>query len=121
MLWVVTNIQFTVLNKRRNAGLVLLRIPSSLCGYLGNNMGLDTVELVIAFEDEFGIAIDNEDAEKIRNPRDVAVYVISRVRTNPDDPCLSQIGFYRIRTILTLIGCRPQLFLSTYFNQWSTQ
>lgn len=63
-------------------------------------MGLDTVELVIAFEEEFGIAIDNEDAEKIRNPGDVADYVISRVRITPDDPCLSQIGFYRIRSIL---------------------
>lgn len=63
-------------------------------------MGLDTVELVIAFEEEFGIAIDNEDAEKMETPGDVADYVVSRVRTSSDDPCLSQVGFYRIRSLL---------------------
>ena len=63
-------------------------------------MGLDTVELVIAFEEEFGVAIDNDDAEKMKNPGDVADYMISRVRSNSDDPCLSQIGFYHIRSIL---------------------
>ena len=63
-------------------------------------MGLDTVELVIAFEEEFGVAIDNEDAEKMETPGDVTDYVVSRVRTSSDDPCLSQVGFYRIRSLL---------------------
>jgi acyl carrier protein len=63
-------------------------------------VGLDTVELVIAFEEEFGVAIDNEDAEKMETPGDVADYVVSRVRTSSDDPCLSQVGFYRIRSLL---------------------
>ena len=63
-------------------------------------MGLDTVELVIAFEDEFGIAINDRYAEKMRTPGDVADYVIAKVRTTRKDPCSSQTGFHRIRSIL---------------------
>ena len=36
---------------------------------------LDTVELVMAFEEEFDIEIPDEDAEKIRTVRDVTDYL----------------------------------------------
>ena len=36
---------------------------------------LDTVELVMAFEEEFDIEIPDEDAEKIRTVRDVVDYL----------------------------------------------
>lgn len=36
---------------------------------------LDTVELVMAFEEEFDIEIPDEDAEKIRTVRDVVEYL----------------------------------------------
>ena len=36
---------------------------------------LDTVELVMAFEEEFGIDIPDEDAEKIRTVGDVVGYI----------------------------------------------
>ena len=36
---------------------------------------LDTVELVMAFEEEFGLEIPDEDAEKIRTVQDAADYV----------------------------------------------
>lgn len=36
---------------------------------------LDTVELVMAFEDEFGIEIPDEDAEKIRSVGDAVRYI----------------------------------------------
>ncbi len=36
---------------------------------------LDTVELVMAFEDAFGVEIPDEDAEKIRTVRDAIDYV----------------------------------------------
>jgi acyl carrier protein len=36
---------------------------------------LDTVELVMAFEEEFDIEIPDEDAEKIRTVRDVIEYL----------------------------------------------
>ena len=36
---------------------------------------LDTVELVMAFEEEFGIEIPDEDAEKIRSVQDALDYI----------------------------------------------
>ena len=39
-------------------------------------MGLDAVELVLAFEEEFGIAIPDAAAEKMRTPRDVIDFVL---------------------------------------------
>jgi acyl carrier protein len=36
---------------------------------------LDIVELVMAFEEEFGIEIPDEDAEKISNVRDAITYI----------------------------------------------
>ncbi|OIG07896.1 acyl carrier protein [Acinetobacter baumannii] len=41
---------------------------------------LDVVELVMAFEEEFGIEIPDEDAEKIRTVGDVIAYLKERVR-----------------------------------------
>lgn len=40
---------------------------------------LDIVELVMAFEEEFGIEIPDEDAEKIVKVKDAMVYVKERV------------------------------------------
>jgi acyl carrier protein len=42
---------------------------------------LDVVELVMAFEEEFGIEIPDEDAEKIRTVGDVINYLKQRVQT----------------------------------------
>jgi acyl carrier protein len=39
---------------------------------------LDTVELVMAFEEEFGIEIPDEDAEKIRMVSDAVKYIESK-------------------------------------------
>lgn len=41
---------------------------------------LDTVELVMAFEDAFSIEIPDEDAEKITRVKDVIDYLKSRVK-----------------------------------------
>ena len=41
---------------------------------------LDTVELVMAFEEEFGIEIPDEDAEKITNVQQAIDYVKSHVK-----------------------------------------
>lgn len=38
-------------------------------------MGLDTVELVMTFEKEFGITIPDSAAANMHTPRDVAVFV----------------------------------------------
>ena len=39
---------------------------------------LDTVELVMAFEEEFGIEIPDEDAEKIQTVKDAIDYIESK-------------------------------------------
>ena len=36
---------------------------------------LDTVELIMAFEEEFGVEISDEDAENIRRVKDAVEYV----------------------------------------------
>lgn len=38
---------------------------------------LDTVELIMAFEEEFGVEIPDEEAEKIKSVQDVIDYVES--------------------------------------------
>jgi acyl carrier protein len=39
---------------------------------------LDTVELVMAFEEEFGIEIPDEDAEKIQTVQNAIDYIASK-------------------------------------------
>ena len=39
---------------------------------------LDTVELIIAFEEEFDIEIPDEDAQKIKTVKDVIEYIESK-------------------------------------------
>ena len=41
---------------------------------------LDTVELVMAFEEEFGLEIPDEDAEKITRVRDAVDYIESHTK-----------------------------------------
>ncbi|MBL8150985.1 MAG: acyl carrier protein [Blastocatellia bacterium] len=42
---------------------------------------LDIVELVMRFEEEFGIEIPDEDAEKISNVREAVAYIESHTKT----------------------------------------
>ncbi|MBI5286609.1 MAG: acyl carrier protein [Deltaproteobacteria bacterium] len=42
---------------------------------------LDTVEMVMAFEEEFGIDIPDEDAEKIRTVQDAIDYIGKKAKT----------------------------------------
>ncbi|MBA3246597.1 MAG: hypothetical protein H0T63_00775 [Pyrinomonadaceae bacterium] len=42
-------------------------------------MGLDTVELLMAFEEEFGMAIPDADASELTTPRQVTDYVMSKL------------------------------------------
>jgi acyl carrier protein len=63
-------------------------------------MGLDLVELTLSIEEEFGVHIDDDSASRMETPGDVTDYLCSRLRTNPDAPCPSQAGFYRLRAAL---------------------
>jgi len=54
--------------------LVMSDIESKFIEDLGAD-SLDTVELVMAFEEEFGIEVPDEDAEKLQSVSDVVTYV----------------------------------------------
>ncbi len=43
---------------------------------------LDTVELVMAFEEEFGFEISDEDAEKMKKVKDIIAYVEKRISSS---------------------------------------
>ena|SRR5437588_1669519 len=44
-----------------------------------NEMGLDTVELLMAFEEKFGVSIPDEDATQLTTPRKVTDYIFRKV------------------------------------------
>jgi acyl carrier protein len=64
-------------------------------------MGLDSVELVMAFEEAFGIEIPDPIAAELTTPRQVIDYVAARVGVAPRPACLSQRGFHVVRRALT--------------------
>ncbi len=64
-------------------------------------MGLDSVELVLATEEEFGISIDDADAARLTTPGELADYVALRLGT----PAGQQYPWsrdYLLRRIITL-------------------
>jgi hypothetical protein len=67
-------------------------------------MGLDSVELVMAFEEAFGIEIPDVVASGMITPRRTIDYVESRLATVPADRCLTQQAFYRLRRGLHDVG-----------------
>lgn len=60
-------------------------------------MGLDAIELVMSVEERFGIEIADEDASRIRTPRQLMDFVCHRVSVADEGKCLSQRSFYRVR------------------------
>jgi len=60
-------------------------------------MGLETVELVIRFEEAFGITISDEAAARMTTPREVTDFVARQVAVADGDACLSQQAFYFLR------------------------
>jgi acyl carrier protein len=66
-------------------------------------MGLDTVELVMAIEEHFGIDIPNEDAAKLVTVRDVHAYVVAQLQRQGRAPVHSQV-FEELRAIIAEQG-----------------
>jgi hypothetical protein len=62
-------------------------------------MGLDGVELVMAWEDTFGISIDDAEAARLLTTRDVSALIYQQVRTpgREDTGSLALRAFFRLR------------------------
>lgn len=60
-------------------------------------MGLDSVELLIGFEEAFGLATPSEAAARMRTPRDVIDYVMEQVEASAAPRCASQRAFHLVR------------------------
>jgi hypothetical protein len=63
-------------------------------------MGLDTVELILAWEESFGISISEADAQTMFTTRQVTERIFEKVRLGdrPEDHgCLSLRAFFRLR------------------------
>lgn len=91
-------------------------------------MGLDLVELAMAVEDSFALAIPNKDAQALETPRMLINYLADRLgaQANPG-PCLSQRAFYKLRQLSIAelgsvgdsaerIAIRPDTALASYFR-----
>jgi acyl carrier protein len=71
-------------------------------------MGLDSVELVMAFEESFGIEIADAEAEKLITPRDVCALVMAKYQGRGIPASLESI-FDEVRGItVTHLNVRPE-------------
>jgi hypothetical protein len=60
-------------------------------------VGLDSVELVMAIQEEFGIEIQNEDAEQIVTVGQMYDFLRKTLHSRPPAHCMTQRMFYRVR------------------------
>lgn len=67
-------------------------------------MGLDSVELVMAIEEEFQLVIADEEAGNIQTPRELTDLLYSKLRQSRNDPCQSQHAFYVVRNTLVEVA-----------------
>jgi hypothetical protein len=60
-------------------------------------MGLDTVELILAIEEEFGVEIPDEKACEMSTPRHVADFLLEQLPLVSSEGCSTQRTFYQLR------------------------
>lgn len=63
-------------------------------------MGLDSVELLMAIEEEFGVDIPESDAEKMVTVGEVYEWLKDRIASSSPVACLTQRVFYKLRRAL---------------------
>ena len=88
-------------------------------------MGLEGVEIVMAVEERFGVAIEDADVERIRTPGHLIDLVASKLKLADVATCRTRRAFHRIRrTFMTRFGCdrrsiRPGVRLDALIPQSS--
>ena len=70
-------------------------------------MGLDTVELVMAIEDEFSIEIPNDDAARLSVIGDLFDYVVRVLRQRGESPDESQTWERFRAVVVRQLGVQP--------------
>jgi len=60
-------------------------------------MGLEGVEILLAAEETFGIAIPDAVASQIHTPADLIAFIAAHVPTVASPGCVTQQLFYRLR------------------------
>jgi acyl carrier protein len=70
-------------------------------------MGLDGVEFVMAVEEAFGLAIPDEDAQKLFTPGDIVQYLEARLSLGAT-ACLEQRAFHALRRAGVGVLDRPR-------------
>jgi acyl carrier protein len=71
-------------------------------------MGLDGVELLIAVERSFKIAIEDAEAVNARTPGQLLAVIMSKLDSGTGGGCLSSHAFYRIRSALVKVTGLPR-------------
>jgi hypothetical protein len=67
-------------------------------------MGLEGVELVMALQERFGVAISDAEAEASVTPAAVVELIFGKLRNTDERVCVSQRAFYLLRK-----GLAPRL------------
>ncbi len=89
---------------------VYSQTPSDL-NRIEAGMGLESVYLVMAFEEEFEVEIPDDDAERIVTVGDARDFIVSKLRERAEDPGAvdPEEVLSRIKAIIIdLIGVRPE-------------
>jgi acyl carrier protein len=71
-------------------------------------MGLDTVELVMAIEEEFSIEIPNADAARLGVLGDLSDYVVAALRQRGETPDETQVWERLSALVVAQLGVRPE-------------
>lgn len=65
-------------------------------------MGLDSVEIVMAWEEVFGISIPDADACNLLTPRNAVDYICAKLDAKDStEPCLAMATFHAVRRLLS--------------------
>jgi acyl carrier protein len=74
-------------------------------------MGLDTVELVMALEEKFGVEIPDDAAEKMLTVRDIIDFIYENLPHAKTSVCFSQRAFYELRrAAIPTLGISKKVF-----------
>jgi acyl carrier protein len=71
-------------------------------------MGLDTVELVMAIEEEFSIEIPNADSARLGVLGDLSDYVVAALRQRGETPDEAQVWERLSALVVAQLGVRPE-------------